>query len=78
MFTRKQKIGNNLSIVKPENRLLGLLKTETVFKALLGGLEKNNQVTCGESKKEIENAMLEAEYNRAKAILTTQQARAFC
>lgn len=40
MFTRKQKIGNNLSIVKPENRLLGLLKTETVFKALLGGLRK--------------------------------------
>ena len=78
MLFRKHKSGSKLVIVKPENRLLGLLRRETGFRASFYDTGKNCQITCGESRKEIENALLEAEYNKAKANMTAQQARSFC
>ena len=78
MLFRKHKSGSKLGIAKPESRLLGLLRRETGFKTSFHEIGKNYQITYRESKKEIESALLEAEYNKAKANLTAQQARSFC
>jgi hypothetical protein len=78
MFLRKHKSSSKLGIVTPENRLLGLLGEDRVFRALFHHIGKACQVSYGESKKEIGNALLEAEYNKAKANLTAQQIRSFC
>jgi hypothetical protein len=79
MFTRKKKIGSNSGVIKPENRLLRLLRSDTGFQAFLINLERTNQEDAyNESWKEIRNAMLEAEYKKAKAIMTMQQHRNFC
>ena len=79
MFTRKRKIGSNSGVIKPENRLLRLLRSDTGFQAFLINLERTNQEDAyNESWKEIRNAMLEAEYKKAKAIMTMQQHRNFC
>lgn len=78
MLFRKHKSGSKLGIAKPESRLLGLLRRETGFKTSFYVIGKNCQITYGESKKEIESALLEAECNKAKANLTAQQARSFC
>jgi hypothetical protein len=78
MFSRKHKSGSELGIVKPEKRLIGLLRREMGFKTSFHEIGKNCQIIYGESKKEIESALLEAEYNKAKANLTAQQARSFC
>jgi hypothetical protein len=78
MLFRKHKIGSKLGIVKPESRLLGLLRRESDFKTSFHEIGRNCQITYGESRKEIESAFLEAEYNKAKANLTSQQARSFC
>jgi hypothetical protein len=78
MLFRKHKSGSKLGIVKLENRLLGLFRRETGFKDSFYDIGKNCQITYGESRKEIENALLEAEYNKAKANITAQRARSFC
>jgi hypothetical protein len=79
MFTRKKKIGNNSGVIKPENRLLRLLRSDTGFQAFLINLERTNQEDAyNESQKEIRSAMLEAEYKKAKAIMAIQQHRNFC
>jgi hypothetical protein len=79
MFTRKKKIGNNSGVIKPENRLLRLLRSDTGFQAFLINLERTNQEDAyNESQKEIRNAMLEAEYKKAKAIMMMQQHQNFC
>jgi len=79
MFTRKQKIGSNSGAAKPQNRLLRLLRSDIGFQASLISLERRDQEdSYNKSQKEIANAMLEAEYNKAKAIIMTQRARNFC
>jgi hypothetical protein len=77
MFLRKHKSSSKLGIVKPENRLLGLLGKDRVFRASFHDIGKDYQVSFGESKKETGNAMMEAEYNKAKANMTAQQIRSF-
>jgi len=79
MFTRKKKIGSNSGVIEPENRLLRLLKSDTGFQAFLINLERIDQEDAySEAQKEVRNAMLEAEYKKAKAIMMMQQHRNFC
>jgi len=79
MFTRKKKIGSNLGVIKPENRLLRLLRSDMGFQASLISLERKDQEDAyNESRKEIGNAMLEAECKKAEAIMMMQQHRNFC
>ena len=76
MFLRKHKSSSKLGIVKPENRLLGLLGKDRVFRASFHDIGKDYQVSFGESKKETGNAMMEAEYNKAKADHFVEEAQA--
>jgi len=79
MFTNKKKIGHNSGVMEPENRLLKLLRSDTGFQAFLINLEGTNQENAySEAQKEVGNAMLEAEYKKAKAIMAMQQHRNFC
>ena len=78
MSLRKHKSSSKLDIVTPENRLLGLLGKDRIFRSLFHDIGKACQVSYGESRKEIGNAMLEAEYNKAKANMSAQQIRSFC
>lgn len=79
MFTRKKKIGSNSGVIKPENRLFRLLRSDTGFQAFLISLERTNQEDAySEARKEVRHAMLEAEYKKAKAIMAMQQHRNFC
>jgi len=80
MFARKKKFESNSGVIKPRNRLLRLLRANTGFQASLISLERTDQEddynAC--AQKEIGNAMLEAEYKKAKAIMAIQQHRSFC
>lgn len=80
MFARKKKIGSNLDAIKPESRLLRLLRSNTGLHASFIGLERTDQEdgynAC--AQKEVRHAMLEAEYKKAKAIMMMQQHRNFC
>ena len=79
MFTRKKKSGSNSGVIKSENSLLRLLRSDTGFQASLISLERTNQEDAyNEAQKEIRNAMLEAEYKKAKAIMMMQQHRICC
>ena len=79
MFTGKKKIRSNLGVVKTENRLLRLLKSGVGFQVSLTSVARKDQEDAyDESQKEVYNAMLEAEYQKAKAIMATQQARSYC
>lgn len=79
MFKGKKKIGSNLGAVKPENRLLRLLRSDVGFQVSLISVErKDKKDDYDESQKEIDNAMLEAEYQKAKATMMMQQTRSFC
>lgn len=80
MFTRRKKFESNSSVIKPESRLLRLLRPDAGFQAPLIGLERADQEDGhNEAQKEIRNAMLEAEYKKAKAIMMMQQQRRnFC
>jgi len=79
MFTGKKKIERNLDVVKPENRLLRLLRSNDCLHISLPNVEREDQEDAFDgSQKQIQNAMLEAEYQKAKAITATQQSRSFC
>ena len=74
----KRKIGSRLNMAKPENRLFGLMRSEVAFQASPVNPESKNQEQClQEFRIAVENAMLQAEYNRAKAAMTSQQIRSF-
>ena len=79
MFTRKKKIGSNSGVIKSENSLLRLLRSDTGFQSFLISPERTNQEDAySEAQKDVGNAMLEAEYKKAKAIMAMQQHRNFC
>jgi hypothetical protein len=79
MFTRKKKSGSNPGVIKSENSLLRLLRSDTGFQASLISLERKDQEDAyNGSQKEIRNAMLEVEYKKAKAIMMMQQHQNFC
>jgi len=79
MFARKKKIGSELGKIKPENRLLRLLRSDIGSQGSPFSLETTNQEDAySEAQKEVRNAMLEAEYKKAKAIMMMQQHPNFC
>jgi len=80
MFTRRNKSESNSGAIKPESRLLRLLRSDTGFQAPLINLERAYQEDgYNEAQKEIGNAILQAEYKKAKAIMMAQQQRRnFC
>ena len=79
MFARKKKIGSELGEIKPENRLLRLLRSDIGSQGSPFSLETTNQEDAySEAQKEVRNAMLEAEYKKAKAIMMMQQHPNFC
>jgi len=78
MFTKKKKTGSNSTLTKPENRLLRLLRSDKGFQASLISLERTDREdACTEDQKMIGNAMLEAEYKKAKALLAFQNNQRF-
>lgn len=79
MLKGRRKIVKNLDRVKPENRLLRLLKSELGFQFSLASVEdKAKEGTFKESQKMIDITLAEAEYQKTKAIVATQQTRSFC
>ena len=79
MFARKKRIGSNPCIVKTKSRFLRLLRSETRFQASLANMErKDREDAYDESGKEIGQAMLKAEYEKARAIMMMQQHPNFC
>ena len=79
MLKGRKKIVKNLGSVKPENRLLRLLKSELGFQFSLTSVEDNaKQNTYKELQKEIEIASAKAEYQKTNAIMATQQTRSYC
>jgi hypothetical protein len=78
MLKGKKKFVTNLGVVKPKNRFLRLLRSEIGFQVSLTSIAKSDKNTYKESQKQIDAAFLEAEYQKAKAILTSQQARSYC
>jgi hypothetical protein len=78
VFTRKKKVGSNSGVVKPENRLLRLLRSNDVLQGSLVSLENTDREDAySEDQKTIRNAMLEAEYQNAKALLAFQRNERF-
>ena len=76
MFTNKKKISSVSGSAKPENRLIRLFRTATSSQASL----TSSEVTEREDAHNgyyggLGNAMLEAEYGKAKAIIMMQQHR---
>jgi hypothetical protein len=80
VFRGKKKIGSNLGAVKPESRLLRLLRLDAGFQVSLANVDRKYQEAAyDQSQKGIHNAMLEAEYQKARANMTMQRgARTFC
>ena len=79
MLKGKKKIVSNLGVVKTENRLLRLLRSEMGFQVSLDSVERtDNKNVYEQSRKEIDNALAEAEYQKARAAMTSQQVRTFC
>ena len=76
MLLRKHKNRGKLGIVKLENRLLGFIRRDTGFISSFN-VGKDRQITYDEFRKETENALLQIEYNKAKANMTAQQVHSF-
>lgn len=69
MFARKKKVEGGLGAVRPENRLLRLFRSSDVFQGSLVSLEGiDREDAYSGDPKMIRNAMLEVEYQSAKAL----------
>lgn len=74
----KRKIGSSLSVTEPRNRFLRLLRSDVAEQASPVNPERMGQEQLShEARIAVENAMLQAEYNRARAMIASQQARSF-
>jgi hypothetical protein len=78
LLKERKKIVSNLGIAKPENRLLRLLRSELLFQVPLANLGDAKGDLYGKSRREIDVALAEAEYQKGKATVATQQTRSFC
>ncbi len=79
MLKDKKKIKSNLGVTKPGNRFLRLLKPEIGFQISLASTNRKDLENVYEQpQKEIDSALAEAEYQRAKATMTAQQVRTYC
>ncbi len=80
MNIERKTIRNKPKAVKSGNRLLRLLRPDAGVRVFLVSLEKTGreEEANKDTQKEIQDAMLEAEYKKAKAIMDSQQHRSFC
>jgi hypothetical protein len=77
MFKNK-KIGSNQRIGKLEKRKLRMLRSDQALQALPVSVEGADQESvCEDSQKEIRTAMLEADYQKAKALMAFQNNRRY-
>ena len=78
MFKYKEKIGNSAGATKSTDRLIRLLRSDMAFQAPPNTLEATDREDAFDNhQKEAGNPVLEAEYRKAKAIMTMQQHRSF-
>jgi len=78
VFTRKKKVGSNSGVMKPKNRLLRLFRPNDVSQGALISLENTDREDAyNADQKMIRNAMLEVEYQRAKARLAFEDNQRF-
>jgi hypothetical protein len=74
----RRKIGSTLGVREPRNRFLRLLRSDVADQASPVNPERMGQEQFShEARVAVENAMLQAEYNRARAMIASQQARSF-
>jgi len=87
MFKNRRKNGNSSGERKSENRILRMLGLDKVFATSPVGLEEKDQENAcanpweeyAHAWEETRNALSEAEYNKAQALLTLQQSKQrFC
>lgn len=79
MFAHRKKVGNVPDAVKLTERLIRLLRSDAGFQASPINPESAHQEEAyDEHQGEIVNAMLEGEYQKAKAIVAMHQHRGFC
>ena len=75
MFSRR-KIGSSLGVAEPRKRFLRLLRSDVANQASPVNPDRTGQEQFSrEARIAVENAMLQAEYNRARAVIASQQAR---
>jgi len=71
---RRKKMGNNLGVVKPENRLLRLFRSDAGFQGSLVSRENTDgEDAYNIDRTMIRNAMLEVEYQKAMALLAFEK-----
>jgi len=74
VFNRKKNVGSNSGVAKPENRLLRLFRPNAGFQGSLISRESTDvEDTYNIDRKMIKNAMLEAEYQKAMALLAFEK-----
>jgi len=78
MFKKRDKIESNVGVRKSENRILRMLRLGRGFTSSPVGLEEKDQENAWAiSLEENRNALLEAEGNKAQALLALQQKQRF-
>jgi len=78
VFTRKKKMGNNSGVRKPQNRLLRLFRSNDLPQGALISLgDTDREDAYSADQKMIGNAMLEFEYQSAKARLAFEHNQRF-
>jgi len=78
MSAGRKKVKSNLEVAKSGNRLLRLLGLDAGFQAPILCLEKTEEKSVyNDGWREVRNAIIEAEYRKAKAIMAMQQHRNF-
>jgi len=73
MLKRKDKIGNGSGVGKLGNRILRLFRPDRSCQASLMNLESTGQEVHYYSYRVLRNALLEAEYEKARAIMELQK-----
>jgi len=75
---KNRKIGRKLGVGESEKFKLRMLRSDNAFHASPVRTETTHQEgVCGDSQKTIRDAMLEAEYKKAKALMAFQNNRRF-
>ena len=78
MFKYKKKIGNSASATRSTDRVIRLLRSDMAFQPPINTLEATDRADAFDNhQKETGNPMLDAEYRKAKAIMTMEHRR-FC
>jgi hypothetical protein len=74
----KNKARNGHRIGEPEKCTLRMLRSDDAFQASPMSMEATLQESICDSQKAIRDAILEAEYSKAKALLTFRNSVRFC